>query len=494
MLIQSSISIWTLYPNVPSLTSPSSFSSKRLSKIKVEYPIFTSHYSFHSIIRLFGNDEWTTYGPVEDMQENQLINLCTHSLDFIQKNYSQAWNSNRFCEEMFCSSNRNISFFEREIGDSFLYNSIFTFCHLCDNSLNQVDFINRVSNGTCPTSSRILKNFEKCFDSNSVNLKIIPYFDFNFGQNDDTWCLSIPKNKFFFRDDINNLVLLPFDLFFHCIFVACSPEIFQLVRKIKKKEHKCTLLTTFSLRNQLILNLLIATGFPIFMSVLDFFIFFASNYFVLYAYGLMISYLTLSFAYVQTITLWAHYVSRSSNLAKNTLTRKHQIIYIITISFIILYCIPFVPIVAFIGWETLDFKISIGIYFVLIFVITSFIAGFMMTFSLMMFRILSKIEKDSLEKAKYFVKLKFTKLSFALVFILVFTSISLLLFYFYWNGIVVNWTIHFMIPVLLYVCPALFVFILFLGITNWTLFKEFFLFAITCGKYQIEDEAIITIE
>ena len=267
-----------------------------------------------------------------------MINLCTHSLDFIKKNFSDSWNSNSFCEEFFCSSSKKISFFKDEIKDDFLYNSIFSICHLCDVSLNQVNFITKLANNNCSNSNKILKNFEKCFDPKRQDLKIIPYFDFSFGQGVDNWCISISKNRFFFRDDINNLILLPFDLFFHPIFIVCLysflsfclnyfllvPEIFQWIGKLKKKRIKCTLLKLFSLRNQLIFNLFVATGFPIFMGILDFFIFFASAFYVLYAYGLMISYVCLSFSYLQIVILWAHYASQSSNLAQTSLSRKHQ--------------------------------------------------------------------------------------------------------------------------------------------------------------------------
>ena len=167
-----------------------------------------------------------------------------------------------------------------------------------------------------------------------------------------------------------------------------------------------------------------------------------------------------------------------------------RILYITALSFIILFCIPFLPIVALIHWETIEFKVSIGIYFLLIFFISSVISALMLILSIVMFRILTKIETNNFDKAKYLLKLKFTRLSFIMIFCLIFASISLLLFYLYWNGIVLNWTLHFLIPMLLYICPAIFIFVLFVGITNWTLFKEFFLFSVSLGKYEVEEEIL----
>ena len=195
---------------------------------------------------------------------------------------------------------------------------------MCEETLFEKKFIDKVVNGSCKLSNEILAPFEKC--GKFMNYKdVFPYPDDEFDL-----CYSIHSNRFFFKQDFENLFLpsfnfygpiiyttgLNFILIIGFIFITIIPE---LVRDFKtifiSKKFKSFFRYSFSIRHQILLLLMISL-IPHFIS---FMLFISIGIF--YDFGPMISFACVTIAFFQVTILWAHICIQSDTLESNISTR-----------------------------------------------------------------------------------------------------------------------------------------------------------------------------
>ena len=106
--------------------------------------------------------------------------------------------------------------------------------------------------------------------------------------------------------------------------------------------------------------------------------------------------------------------------------------------------------------------------------------------TIVMFRILAvAIPEDPKLRVLHFTKLKFTKLTFVLILCFVVTDFSLV-FYGINNVFpgVISWQAFLLTPTLLYISEAIFVFVMFVGMTKWELIPKYY----CCKKVKDEEE------
>jgi hypothetical protein len=106
-----------------------------------------------------------------------------------------------------------------------------------------------------------------------------------------------------------------------------------------------------------------------------------------------------------------------------------------------------------------------------------------------MFRILAvAIPEDPKLRALHFTKLKFTKLTFVLILCFVITDFSLI-FYGINNVFpgAISWQAFLLTPTLLYISEAIFVSVMFIGMTKWDLVKKYYCFC-CCKQKEEEDD------
>jgi hypothetical protein len=179
--------------------------------------------------------------------------------------------------------------------------TMFEFSNLFDNR-----FIEKVKNKTCKSSNQRLEKFSKCGNFMEYS-DIFPYFE--------DLCYSISKNRYFFKNDFINLFLTPFSYFAPAAYTSAVntvllilsfffiiiPEIVNNIKIIKKKIYLHLWRFIFSIRNQ-ILILLILSLFPHMITVA-----FYSFVGIVYDFSSIFSFFAISLAFFQVVILWFVY-------------------------------------------------------------------------------------------------------------------------------------------------------------------------------------------
>jgi hypothetical protein len=194
---------------------------------------------------------------------------------------------------------------------------------VCSYGYNQSSFVEKVKNGSCVSSNKIYKPWEKCGKLMEFD-KIVPY-----PSNVLTpMCYFYKENIILYQNDFlnRNLYLIPiveifltsifsFILLILIFFLMIIPELRELLKLKKIFGFGPKIRFIFSLRNQIIF-LSFLSNFIIFFSIIDIFL----------DYGFLSIFLIFSTLFVfiqqvQIITLWSFFLKKSKKFSLKQLTK-----------------------------------------------------------------------------------------------------------------------------------------------------------------------------
>jgi hypothetical protein len=182
----------------------------------------------------------------------------------------------------------------------------------------------RVKNGNCSISNKIGEKYLKCGPLYEYNRDVIAY------PNYFPLCYSFSDRQIFSENNFRTRYLFPISLYgysivptvlfgFEFIIILCVmvPSEYQQISKIREQNgffRKFVFLC--SLKNQIIF-------LSVFSSFIAFIFGFVSNfvYQQLYTIGAMIAMYLTFVQFVQIITLWAFFSSKSKNMAMDRLSK-----------------------------------------------------------------------------------------------------------------------------------------------------------------------------
>ena len=148
---------------------------------------------------------------------------------------------------------------------------------------------------------------------------VFPFYDFNPQSDDLSVCVSLSLNRYMYRVDLNNYEMVIFDMFFRPLitgiaygflfiflfFILVFPSIINGIIWFSEKKVKTSWWRfIFSLNNQIILLLTVATLIPPFWLILDYLIFIPYLDIAWMDYALRFSFYFIAVAFLETIVKW----------------------------------------------------------------------------------------------------------------------------------------------------------------------------------------------
>eukprot|EP01080_Neovahlkampfia_damariscottae_P008223 gene8223-48_t len=430
-------------------------------------------------------DRFVVYGPKDNVQQHEITDLCQHAKPFLSKYYNTTWKNDNFCENVFCEQNST----QISYNTTLQRMSVISYCHFCEETIKEKTFINLIQNGSCKLSNQILSKYEKCGT-------FMKYKDeFPYPNDDFDLCYSIQNNRFYFRNNFENMVLAPFNYYGQFLytsifnfliiipitFITIVPEIVHIFKVVfSNKNYKSLIRFLFSIRHQIIV-LSLLSFIPPFITLLIYLL----QLDIFYDFSSMISFCLVAIAFFQVVVLWAHICVQAETLEANM---SKKLLAISVLSFVAPISVTMIAIFQllvggifaniFPEQSTLILSILVGClstYIVFLFVVMIIIVVSLWIFSIWMFRILCKASPsdDAVSKTLYFAKLKFTRLtllsSFAFFASMIFLSIWIL------NSVlagVFSWYVYTILPVFWNLAPSMTAGILLIGMTNEKSLKE----------------------
>eukprot|EP01080_Neovahlkampfia_damariscottae_P004791 gene4791-8377_t len=456
------------------------------------------------------------YGPVFDVTSDQTDELCSYALPLIMERNATEWNDGTFCEKYFCQPSNVAPYMVQKIRDTKSRNgnwtkyfqqanSAFAICHLCDITRNLTSFINKVQANSCDWSTKTSLG-QWCSTKSCGQVTAGPSSSMCIPLPFVAGCYVFDQNLILFQNDITHQVLIPYYIYFVpssivvvfgiefilVFFLMAIPEALNFIPDLKKRiRGKFEMKKLFaqwrfilSIRHQSILLLILATFIPTIWAFIDIW---TNNYF--YFFGVVFSFLFICLTFIQIITLWSHAAEQSKNFSKTKLSIRNTILIIVSSVLFLGYCLLGGALIIAQGrtnYNNLPILILTGMWFVFLVVVFAIFSVLLSVLTIVMFRILAvAIPEDPKLRVLHFTKLKFTKLTFVLILCFVVTDFS---FIFYGiNNVfpgVISWQAFLLTPTLLYISEAIFVFVMFVGMTKWQLIPKIY----CCRKVKEEDD------
>eukprot|EP01080_Neovahlkampfia_damariscottae_P000087 gene87-4336_t len=431
LLLTITVASGYLIPNIVNLGTRSTRHSSRLSKFnKPKTPTFYLQPSNF----LWEPSYSEKFGPMRSVGIHDTINLCNYSTSVLLKTRRDDFLKSNFCDQYFCNS----TYHQLSINETKQFNttnhedielSILSYCLICEQTLNDTFFIEKIQNGTCSNKTiEILQQYNHC--GNFMNYEnVFPFFhdSFCYLLDSNFMITSVEFGLFYWThyrilgENFTILVTKSVEVSLLLLFMLI-PEIYMFIKKFKKLRNnvkgnnrmyifKRNFKFIFSMRHQILFILLIKTIVPFVSSIIDC---------VVPIKTIVVTELFagcccfLIFFYI--ITLWAHFYSQSTNLDPD-LSLRHKIFLIISVS----TCIFAVFIAVFIilyGLLFFAFDIIFSVIFTLLSIVTVRIS----------FTLSKTIESDPMSKLIHLTKLKFTRLTVALSVIIAVAVLALTMY------------------------------------------------------------------